>query len=168
MTRLKTLASSRHRSLSRSPLNELLQIASRCHAQHKPSVFVRDDREFLALATGGSALEERLEFLERRVHCDDLVLLALTLEAVHGGADGVLGLDATGVEERLELGDGEVAEQTAGLGIDDGEVGVVALESSGERKGDWVRGGEGEGGWGLKVFYCGLGGNMSVVLLEGR
>ena len=56
------------------------------------------------------------------------------------------------------MGDGEVAEEGAGVGCDDREVGVFALEGDEEGLGDGVRGVDGEGGGGVEIFYCGLGG----------
>jgi hypothetical protein len=52
--------------------------------------------------------------------------------------------------------DGDVAEEGAGFGVDDGEVGVFALKGGEEGEGDCVGGVEGEGGWGVEVFDCGL------------
>lgn len=52
--------------------------------------------------------------------------------------------------------DGEVTEQGAVLGVDDGEVCVVTLEGGEEGEGDGVGGVEGEGSRGVKVFYGGL------------
>lgn len=144
-------------SLSRPPLDKLLQILHRRNAQHEPPILVRDDRKLLLpLALGLVAAEEGLELLEGRLHGDDAIGAALALEARHGGGEGVLGLDATGLEEGLQVRDGDVAEEGAGLGVDDGEVGVFALEGGEEGEGDCVGGVEGEGGGGVEVLYCGL------------
>lgn len=142
--------------LSRPPLDKLLQITSGGNPQHKPTAIIRNHGELLPLAPRGGALEEGLELLERCVHRDDLVLLALALEPVHCVGDGVLGPHLALVQQRLQVRDGDVAQQGAGLGVDDGQVGVVALEGGEEGEGDGVGGVEGEGGWRLEVFYCGL------------
>lgn len=52
--------------------------------------------------------------------------------------------------------DGDVAEQAARVGVDDGQVRVLPLEGGLQSEGDRVGGREGEGCWGLQVFYCGL------------
>lgn len=68
----------------------------------------------------------------------------------------ILGLGTTGVEQALQLGNGNVAEQGPRFAVDNGEVRIVALESKSEGEGDGIGGGEGECGGGLEVFYCGL------------
>lgn len=144
-------------NLSRPPLHKLLQVTPRRDPQHEPAALVRDDGELLPLAPRGGALEEGLELLERRVHRDDHVLLPLlALEPVHGARDRVLGLHFPLVQQGLQRRDGDVPQQGAGLGVDDGQVGVVALEGGDEGEGDGVGRVEGEGGGGLEVFYCGL------------
>lgn len=142
--------------LGRPPLDELLQVRPGGDAEDEAAVLVGDDGKVLLLAGGLGALEEGLELLQGRVHGDDAVAAAPALEAVHGGAKRVGGGDAAGVEEGLQLGDGDVAEEGAGLGVYDGEVGVVALEGEGEGEGDGVGGVEGEGGGGLEVLDGGL------------
>lgn len=150
--------------LGRPPLDELLQVAPRGHAQHEAPVLVRDDGELLPLPARGGALEEGLELLQRRVHGDDLVLGAPPLEPRHGAADLVARPHLAGVEERLQVRDGDVAQEAAGVGVDDGQVRVVPLEGGLEGEGDGVRGRQGEGGWGLEVFYCGLVGLMGLLV----
>lgn len=141
--------------LSRSPLDKLLEVGDRSHAENKPPARIRDDGEVLrpplALALG--AAEKGLELLEGRLHGDDGVLAPLALEPRHGGAQGVGGVGGARVEEGLQAGDGGVAEEGAGVGVDDGEVGVVALEGGEEGEGDGVRGVEGEGGRGVEVLH---------------
>lgn len=142
--------------LRRPPLDKLLQVAPGGDAQDEPPVVVGDDGELLLLALGLRALEEGLELLERRVHRDDPVLPAPALEPRHGGADGVLRGDLAAVQLGLQVRDRHVAQQAAGLAVDDRQVRVVALEGGLEGEGDGVRGREGEGCGRLEVFYCGL------------
>lgn len=144
------------RPLRRPPLDKLLEVAPRGDAQDEPPVVVGDDGELLLLPARLGALEEGLELLERGVHADDLVLPAPALEPRHGGADGVLGGHLAAVQLRLQGRDRHVAQQAAGLAVDDRQVRVVALEGGLEGEGDGVRGREGEGCGGLEVFYCGL------------
>lgn len=164
---------SRHHQPSLAPsrrpsLDKLLQILHRRDAQHEPPILVRDDGETLApAAVRPPAPEEGLEVLERRLHGDDLVRAPLALEARHGGRQGVVGLDAAGVELRLQARDGDVAQQGARLGVDDGEVRVVALEGGEEGEGDGVGRVEGEGGGRVEVFYCGLGRGLSEIRAGG-
>ncbi|OAQ81586.1 hypothetical protein VFPBJ_04170 [Purpureocillium lilacinum] len=141
----------------RSPLDKLVQVLHRCDAEHEAPILVGDDGKLLLpLAAGDAAAEEVLEVLEGRVHGDDAVGAAAALEARHGGAEGVVGLDAAGVEERLQVRDGDVAEEGARLRVDDGEVRVVALKGGEEGEGNGVGGVEGEGGGGVEVLDGGL------------
>lgn len=75
------------------------------------------------------------------------------VEALHGGRDGVGFLDDPLLEECLEAGDVQVAEEGAPAGGDDGQVGVVALVGGEKSGGDEVVGGDGEGGGRVEVFY---------------
>jgi len=54
------------------------------------------------------------------------------------------------------VGDGDVAEEGAGGGGDDGEVGVFAFEGGDEGVRDGIGGDYGEGGGGVEVLDCGL------------
>lgn len=54
--------------------------------------------------------------------------------------------------------DGDVAEEGARVGGDDGQVRVLALKGAEEGDGDGVGGIEGESGGRVDVFYCGLEG----------
>jgi hypothetical protein len=54
--------------------------------------------------------------------------------------------------------DGEVAEEGAGVWVDDGEVGVVAFECGEESERDGVGRVERESCWRVEVFNCGLDG----------
>lgn len=54
------------------------------------------------------------------------------------------------------MGDGDVAEEGAGVCVDDCEVGVVAFEGGEQGEGDCVGGVEGEGGGRVEVFDGGL------------
>lgn len=131
-------------------------------AQDEPSVLVCDDCKLLRpFSLGGlllaAAAEEDLELLERRLHRDDLVLAALALEPGHGGGERVVGLDFTGVQLLLEMRDGDVAEQSASLGVDDGQMCVVSFKGGEEGDGDGIGRVDGEGGRGVDVFNGGLG-----------
>lgn len=55
------------------------------------------------------------------------------------------------------MGDGDVAEQGAGFGVDNGEVCVFALKGGEHCDVDCVGGVEGEGGGGVEIFDGGLG-----------
>ena len=65
--------------------------------------------------------------------------------------------DLARVEQDAQVRDGEVAEEGARVGRDDGEVGVFSFEGDEECLGDGVGGVDGEGGGGVEIFYCGLG-----------
>lgn len=144
--------------LRRPPFDKLLQIRHRRHTQDEPPVLIRDDSKVLLLARRSNAGEEGLELLQGCLHSNDLVLGGvLATEAHHGGAHLIFGLDLAALEAGLQLRDGDVAEQGAGLRVDDGQVGVVALKGGEEGERDGVRGVEGEGGGRVEVFYCGLG-----------
>ena len=145
--------------LGRAPLHKLLEVLYRGHAQDEAAVGVGDDGKLL-LAAG----KELLELLERRLHGDDLVRLAAALEAHHGLADLVPGLYPAAVEQRLKLRDGNVADERARVGVDDGQVGVVALKGREEGERDGVRRREGEGGGRIEVFDGGLVWTVSVRL----
>lgn len=160
------LCSATRSILRRPPLDKLLQVRPRGDSQHEAAILVGDDCERLLLAAGLGAFEEGLELLERRVHGDDLVLAALALEPDHGGADGVLRPDLALVEQGLQVRDGDVAQQGAGLAVDDGQVRVVAFEGEGEGEGDGVGRREGQGGGGLEVFYCGLSRGKEAMYLS--
>jgi hypothetical protein len=149
--------SSCHNS-SRPPLDKLLQILHGCHAQHKSSVLVGNDGKLLLprATLGLTAAEEVLELLKGGVHGDDSIGAAAALEAGHGGGELVLRGDLAGLEEGVQVGDGDVAEEGAGLGVDDGEVGVFALIGGDEGEGDCVGGVEGEGGGRVEVLDGGL------------
>jgi hypothetical protein len=54
------------------------------------------------------------------------------------------------------VGDGDVAEEGARVGVDDGQVGVVALKGRDEGERDGVRGVEGESGGRVEVLDGGL------------
>lgn len=54
------------------------------------------------------------------------------------------------------MGDREIAEKGAGIGGYDGEMCVIALESTHKRMGDRTGGITGEGRGRVEVFYCGL------------
>ena len=152
-------------NLRRPPLNKLVQIPPRRHPQHKPPPLISNHGKILPLPGGVGPLEEPLQLLQRRVHADDLVRrAALAAEADHGGAHGVVGPHAPGVEQRLQVRDREVAEQGARGGVDDGQVGVVALEGGEEGDGDGVGGGEGEGRGGVEVLDCCLFGGGRVLV----
>jgi hypothetical protein len=58
------------------------------------------------------------------------------------------------------VGDGDVAEEGAGFGVDDGEVCVFALKGGEHGDADCVGGVEGEGGGGVEVFDGGLKGEI--------
>lgn len=103
----------------RSSLDKLLEILHRRDAEHEPPLLVRDDGKVAPFRLDAVAGEEGLELLEGRLHGDDAVGAALALEADHGLGKGVLGLDLAGIEEGLEVGDGEVADEGA-VGVDNG------------------------------------------------
>ena len=68
------------------------------------------------------------------------------------------------VEELAQARDADVAEQGFVLRVDDGEVGVVALEGGHEGVGDGGVGGGGEGrGW-IEIFYVGLEESLAVLI----
>ena len=103
---------------------------------------VGDDGKVLLLSVGRRAGEEGLELLEGRVHRDDAVLVgAAAAEADHGRAELVVGLDPAGFEHHAQLGDRDVAQECPCLAVDDGQVGVVALEGRVEGCVDGVGGG---------------------------
>lgn len=149
---------------SRGPsLDKLLQVLHRRHAQHEPSILVRHDRKLLRpLPTSSSAgttiaaPEERLELLQRRLHRDDAVRAPPALEPRHGRRQGILGLHPPRVELRLQVRDGNVAEQRARLAVDNGQVRVVALKRGQQGEGDAVGRVEGQRGRGVEVFDGGL------------
>lgn len=149
------LGCSSSKALSRPPLDKLFEIFDGSDAEDKSALLVGDDGKGLGLAAALSA-EKGLEVFERGGHGDDGVLCALTAEAGHGGGDFVVGADGAGVEQALEVGDGDVAEEGAGLGRDDGQVGILSLKGGDEGVGDGVGGGEGEGSRGVEVLDCGL------------
>lgn len=110
----------------------------------------------MALASFNAvALEKCLELLEGSLHRDDAVCAPFPLEPDHGVGQGVGGGDLAGVEKGLEVRNGKVADEGA-VGVNDGEVSVVALEGGEEGDGDGVLGGKGEGCGGVNVFYGGL------------
>lgn len=139
-------------SSRRPPLDKLLQVLHRRDAQHEPPLLVRDDGEVALPTLHAVALKERLELLQGRLHRNDAVLAALALEADHGLGQGILGRHLAGVEEGLQVRDGEVTDEGA-VGVDDGQVGVVTLEGGEEREGDGVVRGQGEGSGRVEVFY---------------
>ena len=139
------------------PLHKLLQIPHRSHAQHKPSLIVRNHRKLvLPRAFCLAASEKGLQLLQRRLHRDDPVRAALALEPRHCTRELVLGLDLAAVEQGLQVRDGDVAQEGAGVGGDDCEVRVVALEGGEEGERDSVGGVEGEGRGRVEVFNGGL------------
>lgn len=151
---------------SRPPLGKLLQVLDRGDAEDKPPLLVGDDGKLLL--PGGTirltAAEEVLKILEGRLHGNDTVGAATALEACHGGGELVLGLDLAAVEQRLQMRDGEVSQQGASIGVDDGQVRVVALEGREEGEGDGVGGVEGEGGGRVEVLDGGLRGEVLALL----
>lgn len=52
--------------------------------------------------------------------------------------------------------DGDVAQQGAGVGVDNGQVCVITLECGEEGEGDCVGGVDGEGSRRVEIFYGGL------------
>lgn len=146
-----------HPSLLWSPLHKLLEILHRRDTEDEAPLRIGDDGKLLLPgAIGGAAAEEGLEVLEGRLHGDDAVGAALALEACHGGRELVVGLDLAAVEERLQVGDGEVAEQGARLAVDNGQVRVVALKGGEKGERDGVGGVEREGCGRVEVFDGGL------------
>lgn len=118
---------------------------------------VRNDGKFLLPGPiGSAAAEEGLKLLEGRLHGDDTVGAALALKASHCRGELVLGLYLAAVEKGLQMRDGEVAQESAGLRIDDSEVCVVALEGGQEGERDGVGGVERERGRRVEVFDSGL------------
>lgn len=147
---------------SRPPLGKLLQVLDCGDTKDKPPLLVGDDGKLLLPGgtLGLAAAEEVLKILEGRLHGNDTVGAAAALEACHGGGELVLGLDLAAVEQRLQMRDGEVSQQGAGIGVDDGQVSVVTLERREEGEGDGVGGVEGEGGGRVEVLDGGLGGEV--------
>lgn len=119
-------------NLRRPPPNKFPQILPRRNPQHKPPSRIRHNRKLLLLIAGSLALKERLEFFKRRLHSNESVLAALAAEAHHGFLDAVILGDGFAGELGFDGGRGDVAEQGFGVGVEDGEVRVVALEGGEE------------------------------------
>lgn len=130
--------------LGRSALHEFLQVRLGRNSEHELPRHICNHCKLLlfALVTVGSrlALEELLQLLQRRFHCDHLVDAAFSIESLHRRGNGVCLLDSAVVNELLQAGNAQVAEERSTGGGDDGEVGVVALVGGHEGRRDGVIG----------------------------
>lgn len=149
-------------ALRRPPPHKLLQILHRRDAQDEPPRLIRHNRKLL-LPTTRRPVEEALQLLQRRLHCDDAIRPPPPLEPHHRLADLVALPDLPLREELLQARDREVAEQGARVGRDDRQVRVVALEGREERVRDRVRRVAGERGRRVQVFDGGLWGGEGML-----
>lgn len=141
--------------LERSPIRKFVQVLFRRNTQYKSPRGIRDDRKILLLACL-LALEECLQLQQRRLHCDQLILLSFSLESNHCLIDIVGFADFLVFEKLLEVRNGDVAEERLVLGIDDGQMGVVAFIRGHESGGDGRGRRGGQRRWWIEVFYCRL------------
>lgn len=146
-----------------APLDKLLKILHCGYTQHKSSVGVSDNSKLLRpVAVRGRLLfaastKEDLEFLERRLHGDDLVCAALALESRHCGRQGIRRLDLAGIQLLLQERNGQVAQKRPCIAVDDRQVCVIALKGGEEGDGDGVGRVNREGGWRVDIFNSSLG-----------
>ena len=106
---------------------------ARCHTKDKLPGSIGDDSKvlFLSLVSrkiGLTAVEEGFEFLKGSVHGYDVVDAASAGKGLHGFIDGIRIKNSVVGKQGLQARNVEIAEQGAGLRVDDGKMGVVVGE----------------------------------------
>lgn len=154
-SRLQHIAENQGKKKEKEPKREtlwpspdkLLQISLSRNSQHKFALHICDDCKILLLSLlpirASIAFKEPLQLLQRRLHGDNLVCAAFSVEALHRSRNSIRFLNRPRCQELLQPRNAKVSEKRAVRGRGNGEMCVVAFECREECGG--YRGARGDG-----------------------